>query len=732
MTRLLLVGCGAIAAAAHLPALKVLQDEGLVEVVVADIDADKARAAAARFGMTAAADWRAAAAGVDAVAAILPPGVNAQVSTEAAAMGLHVLCEKPPGRDVEQARAMADAAASHPDRTTMIGFNRRFNPLYAEATERSRPLGPPTSFYGRVSGANLGKPPADGVADWLSSAGSHALDLAVATMGFPRAAGVDRRVVGGGPDNVWSLQLHCPTGSALLFFHFAAGRRTEHYEWAGATYDVRLDLPKDGDFAAGNELHPLSRTGEFHEVNGFTGEYRAFLAAIAGGPAPACDFAYGVRFMTLVSTLLSAAPASLTPVEVEVEVDADGEVPAGAPAGARGTAVGAAGGRRRTAPATERPIVVLHQPVAAHPRFFTAGDLSALHQRCDVRVMGGEERSETLRPARVIVTGRTAKALSNDLGEAPDLGLVVVIGASVRSVDADKLVDRGVVVANTADAVAQSVAEHCLMVTLAGLRRLTLTDQRMHAGEWPRPGQRPSGSRRQQLNPRQLVRRLPIPPGLRRRLGVLERRLMGGAPGTAGGGAPKAAVATGGPGADLGGLVVGLVGWGHTARRFTELLVPFGCQVLVASGAADPAELEAAGARRASVGEILGAARVVSLHKGLTDATRGFLDAGLLDRLRPGTVLVNTARGELIDEPALVARLAKGDIVAALDVFATEPLPTRHPLRDLPNVILTPHHASTTEQEERRMGAEALATVHAWLDGDPVGGLSHDRLGRMT
>ena len=74
MTRLLLVGCGAIAAAAHLPALKVLQDEGLVDVVVADIDADKARAAAARFGMTAAADWRAAAAGVDAVAAILPPG----------------------------------------------------------------------------------------------------------------------------------------------------------------------------------------------------------------------------------------------------------------------------------------------------------------------------------------------------------------------------------------------------------------------------------------------------------------------------------------------------------------------------------------------------------------------------------------------------------------------------------------------------------------------------------
>ena len=633
-------------------------------------------------------------------------------------MGLHVLCEKPPGRDVEQARAMAVAAASHPDRITMIGFNRRFNPLYLEATEHSRPLGPPTSFYGRVSGANLGKPPADGVADWLSSAGSHALDLAVATMGFPSAVGVDRRVVGAGPDNVWSIQLHCPAGSALLFFHFAAGRRTEHYEWAGATYDVRLDLPKDGDFAVGNQLRALSRTGEFHDVNGFTGEYRAFLAAIAGGPPPTCDFAYGVRFMTLVSTLLSAAPASLTPVVVEVE--AVGEVVGPGPAA-----------RATTAPAVGRPIVVLHQPVSAHPRFFSAGDLSALHQRCDVRVLGGEERADTLRPAHVIVTGRTAKALSNDLGDAPDLGLVVVIGASVRSVDADKLVDRGVVVVNTADAVAQSVAEHCLLLTLAGLRRLTLTDRRMHAGEWPRPGQQPPGSLLQRLHPRRLVRRVPIPTEVRRRLGVLERRLMGSAPGAAGG-TPKPAVAAGAPGADLRGLVVGLVGWGHTARRFAELLVPFGCQVLVASDAADPAELAAAGARRASLGEILGAARVVSLHKGLTDATRGFVDATLLDRLRPGTVLVNTARGELIDEPALVARLARGDIVAGLDVFATEPLPAEHPLRDLPNVILTPHHASTTEQEERRMGAEALATVHAWLDGQPVGGLTHDRLGRMT
>ncbi len=727
MTSLLLVGCGKIATAAHLPALRDLQQEGMVEVLVSDLDPDRARAAAERFGLRAAGGWREAARSVDAVSVCLPPGLNAQVAAEAASLGRHVICEKPPGRDLGQARDLAGAAAAHPDRVTVVAFNRRFNPLYLEAMARSTSLGPPTSFYGRVSGALLGKPPSDSVDDWISSAGSHALDLAVATMGFPLSVSVDRRQVGGGPDNAWTIQLHCPAGSALLLLHFAAGRRTERYEWLGPTYDVRLDLPKDGDFAHGGEIRTLSQSGEFHLVSGFTGEYRAFLSAIAGGARPACDFEYGARFMSLVGTILTAAPGTLTPVAVDAR-----------PVGT--DAVGSEAAVSSHAATDGRPVVVLHHPVAMHPRFFRPERLSALHQRADVRVLTGDDPGATLREATAIVTGRGAKSLTDHLQDAPELGLVVVIGASVRGIDPEKLLERGVVVCNTADAVAQSVAEHCLMVTLAGLRRLSVIDRGMRAGGWPRPG-RPPDSVGARFHPRRLARKLPLSKPVRTRLGQLERRLRAQIGGVAGSGrsggatargAPKAVPYAGSPGADLRGQVVGLVGWSHTARHFAELLRPFDCQVLVASDAAATAELEAVGARRAAIGELLGSARVVSLHRGLSDHTRGSFDAGVLEQLRPGTVLVNTARGELVDEDALVARLRRGDIVAALDVYATEPLPAKHPLRSLTNVILTPHNASTTEQEEQRMGDEAITTVVDWLDGRPVRGLTADRLARMT
>jgi phosphoglycerate dehydrogenase-like enzyme len=178
--------------------------------------------------------------------------------------------------------------------------------------------------------------------------------------------------------------------------------------------------------------------------------------------------------------------------------------------------------------------------------------------------------------------------------------------------------------------------------------------------------------------------------------------------------------------------VVGLIGWGHTARRFAELLEPFGCSILVATESGDPAELDAIGVRRATLGEVLASARVISLHKGLTDATRGFLTEQHLSLIRPGSVLVNIARGELIDERALLARLAKGDITAGLDVYAEEPLARDHPLRKLDNVILTPHHASATAQEELRMGDQAVDMLLAWADGRPVDSLDARRVANMT
>lgn len=724
MTRLLLVGCGRIARAAHIPALAALQAEGQVEVVLSDLDPRRARDTASEFGLAATGErWGDVIEEFEALSVCLPPGPNVEVAAAGAALGLHVLCEKPPGRDVAEAEALAGSVTGDPSQVTMIAFNRRFNPLYRRAMEASVALAPPTSFFGRVSLAlNVaGSTPSDTAADWITSDSSHALDLAVATIGYPGTVTVDRRRVGAGPENVWTVHLRGEAGSALLLLNYAAGRRSEHYEWTGPGYDVAIDLPKRAEWARGDVVETWAAEGGFHQAGGFVDEYRAFLTAIAGtgvGPRPTCDFAYAADFMRLVGAVLRAAPGesvALAPPAAVVPVPAE-LVAAKSPAPA-------------VTPGPTRPVVLIQQPAALHARLFSGTALAALGTLCDLRSWAGPDDPGALKEASVVITGRGAKPLKPELLEhAEELRLIVVLGASVRHLGPEKLADRGVLVANTADAVAASVAEHCLMVTLAGLRRLTEIDRAMHAGAWPRPGVPGRAS----LSA--LVRRLPIPRPVRLPLGRLERRLRAGQ----GGAAASPGTASTGPigaadgHADLAGAVVGLVGWGHTARRFAELLRPFGCDILVCSDAADDNDLAASDARRCTLGELLATARVVSLHKGLTDATRGYLDAHRLAHLQPGTVLVNTARGELIDEAALLARLAAGDIVAALDVFAEEPLPPKHPLRGLPNVILTPHNASTTSGEERRMGDQALTTVVAWLEGRPVEGIPAAQLARMT
>ena len=451
---------------------------------------------------------------------------------------------------------------------------------------------------------------------------------------------------------------------------------------------------------------------------GFLAEHRAFVAAIGGrGERPQPDFNYGVDFMRLVQEVLDAPSGSHRVVR-----DAP---PVVRPAKALECATISTTTRGRTT----RPTVFIHHPPALHARFFSPELLAALKAQAEVRTWsGGDQLGAELDGAQVVITGRGAPSLNGGrLQSAADLELLVVLGASVARLEPELLLNRGVAIANTADAVAQSVAEHCLMVSLAALRRLTEADRIMHRGGWPRPGQ----TRRQSPTvaiARRLLKPAILEPPARATLRAL-RRVASAMPASRVGQATTLPWTTG---SDLRGEVVGLIGWGHTARHFARLLQPFDCEILVASGSGRAVELEAVGARRVSLGEVLGASRLVSLHKGLTNETRGFIGRSELAQLRPGSALVNTARAGLIDDEALLDRLSKGDIVAALDVFAEEPLASAHPFRRLDNVILTPHNASSTVQEDQRMGDQALETVLAWIDGRQVDVIDAARLANMS
>jgi len=179
----------------------------------------------------------------------------------------------------------------------------------------------------------------------------------------------------------------------------------------------------------------------------------------------------------------------------------------------------------------------------------------------------------------------------------------------------------------------------------------------------------------------------------------------------------------------LRGATVGLIGWSANARALAARLTAAGADVRVYSEHATDTEIVEAG--RATLAEVL-ASDIVSLHRGLTPATRHFLGENELSQLRPGALLINVARGALIEPNALLQRLRRGDIFACLDTFESEPLPRNHPLRRLPNVFLTSHIAGGSGDMRADAAKEVVGKVIRFLNGANVDTVSQDRLRTMT
>jgi len=175
-------------------------------------------------------------------------------------------------------------------------------------------------------------------------------------------------------------------------------------------------------------------------------------------------------------------------------------------------------------------------------------------------------------------------------------------------------------------------------------------------------------------------------------------------------------------GRSLHGATLGVIGMGKVGAQVAAVGRAFGMDVVAWSRSLTDARAAEAGVRRAgSVDELLPQADVVSLHVALADGTRGMIDAPRLARMKPDALIVNTARGPVIDEAALVAALASGAIGgAALDVYDREPLPSGHALRSLPNVVLTPHVGYVTREQYRVFYGDAVEDIRAFVAGAPV------------
>jgi phosphoglycerate dehydrogenase-like enzyme len=247
----------------------------------------------------------------------------------------------------------------------------------------------------------------------------------------------------------------------------------------------------------------------------------------------------------------------------------------------------------------------------------------------------------------------------DDLQKAANLKLVHKMGAGVNTIDVDTATRLGIAVANMPGANAPSVAEGTVLLMLAALRRLPALDRATRDGRgWP-------------TDPT---------------LGDTVR--------------------------DIGGCTVGLVGHGNIAKAVEHIVSAMGAQVLHTSTRDDghPAWRP--------LPDLLSASDIVSLHLPLTDATARMLDRTALGRMKPGAVLVNTSRGGVVDEAALVDALRTGSLAAAgLDVFSEEPVPADNPLLTLDNVVLTPHVTWYTADTMRRYLEQALDNCRRISDG---------------
>jgi phosphoglycerate dehydrogenase-like enzyme len=246
-----------------------------------------------------------------------------------------------------------------------------------------------------------------------------------------------------------------------------------------------------------------------------------------------------------------------------------------------------------------------------------------------------------------------------DLERATRCRLVHKLGAGVNTIDVDTATQRGIAVANMPGANAPSVAEGAVLLMLAALRRLPALDAATRAGAgWP-------------SDPT---------------LGETVR--------------------------DIGSCTVGVVGYGNIAKRVETIVTAMGADVLHTSTRDDGH----AGWR--PLPELLAASDIISLHLPLTDRTTGLLDAAALALMKRDAVLVNTSRGAIIDEAALVDALSAGLLAAAgLDVFAVEPVAVDNPLLALDNVVLTPHVTWYTADTMRRYLAEAVDNCERLRDG---------------
>lgn len=269
------------------------------------------------------------------------------------------------------------------------------------------------------------------------------------------------------------------------------------------------------------------------------------------------------------------------------------------------------------------------------------------------------------RTGAVGIVSRMGRVDAAVMDAGPQLRVISKHGVGVDNIDLQAAAERGIPVLVATGANAVSVAEHAIALLLATVKRILPLDAGMRAGRWEKPG-------------------------------FLGREIAG--------------------------LTMGLMGMGAIAQATGHMAKGLGLNVVGFDPYAPDGAFAASGVTRcATFADMLAQTQILSLHCPLTEQTRGMLNAEAIARMPAGGYIINTARGGLIDEAALVASLRSGHLAGAgLDTFADEPPAADHPFFALSEIVLTPHIGGVTRQAGVRVGVDAVRGIFQVLDGQPI------------
>jgi D-3-phosphoglycerate dehydrogenase len=275
----------------------------------------------------------------------------------------------------------------------------------------------------------------------------------------------------------------------------------------------------------------------------------------------------------------------------------------------------------------------------------------------------GEDLGRAMADVDAVIVRSATRITRESLQYAQRLQVIGRAGVGVDNIDVAAATERGVAVLNAPSGNTISAAELTCALILACVRRIPQADRSMKSGEWDRKSF---------------------------------------------------------TGTELYGKTLGLVGAGRIGGEVARRARAFGMRVCAYDPYLTPERAQALDLELLPLDEVIERADVISLHVPLTEHTSGLIGAERLARMKKGAIIVNAARGGVIDEHALAEALQSGHLGgAALDVYAEEPLPADHPLRNLPNVVLTPHLGASTEEAQQNVALEIAEAVRAALtEGD--------------